>query len=127
MKTDSQSVSSMSLLQKLMAWPSTALGRGSLWLLAGFIALMGLFAATMTLYGGVDEVRRLSIQAGGRFFSLPWIASTLVAAFASAIAAGGAALVAIIRKGERSIAMVLPVFMGAIVLLFSNGELLEGR
>ena len=110
-----------------MAWPSTALGRWSLGLLAGFVVLMGLFFATMWLYGGVDEVRRLSMRAGGRFFSLPWIAATLVAAFASAMAAGGAATIAIIRKGERSIAMVLPLFIGGSVLLFTIGELFEGR
>lgn len=115
------------LPQRMLAWPNTSLGRWSLGLVAGFVALIGLFFATISLYGGGDEVRRLSMQAGGRFFSLPWLASTLVAAFVSAIAAGGAALAAIIRKGERSIAMLLPLFIGGIVILFAIGELFEGR
>jgi hypothetical protein len=111
----------------VIAWPSTSLGRWSLGLLAGFVVLIGLFFVAISFYGGLDEVGRLSIQAGGRFFSLPWLASTLVAAVVSGVAAGGAALAAIIRKRERSIAMLLPLFIGVIVMLFAIGELLEGR
>ncbi len=118
--------SSTALRQRLVAWPCTSLGRWSLGLLAGFVVLMSLFFAITSFYGGVGEVRRLSIQAGGRFFSLPLFASTLVAAFVSATAAGVAALTAIIRKGERSIVMLLPLLIGSIVMLFAIGELFEG-
>jgi hypothetical protein len=120
-------VSPTELPHRVIAWPSTYLGRWSLKLLAGFVALMGLFFVTISLYGGLDEVGRLSMQAGGRFFSLPWLASTLVAAVAAAVAAAGAALTAIIRKRERSLAMLLPLVIGGIVLLFAVGEMFEGR
>ena len=129
MTKDSQSSpETNSLMDLVLAWPRTSLGRWSLGLIAGFVVLIGLFFVMLSLYGGLDEVRRMSIQAGGRFFSLPWLALTLVAASVSAAAALGAALVAIIRKRERSIAILLPLLIGGLVTLFSIGEMFfEGK
>jgi hypothetical protein len=114
------------LWQRVLGWPGTALGRRSLLLLAGFVVLMILFFTMISLYGGGEAVRRLSMQAGGRFFSLPWLGSTLLAAVLSAIAGGVAALAAIIRKGERSIVMLVPLFVAGFVLFWVIGELMEG-
>ena len=110
-----------------IARPGTTLGRSSLWLLLVFVILMGLFFGTIALRGGIDEARRLSIQAGGKFYSLPGLALTLVAAALSAVTAGGLALVAIIRRGERSITMLLPLLAGLAVILWTIGELSEAR
>ena len=111
---------------KRRGWPNTSLGRWSLGLLAGFIALTGLFFALMQLYyGGINEVSRLSAKSGGGFFSLPLFAGTLVAAFVLAFAAGVAAIAAIKRKGEQSILMVLPLLMGGIAAMFAFGVLVE--
>ena len=99
-------------------WPRTSLGRWSLWLIAGFIALMVLFFALVSIYGGFNELFRLSAKGGGGFFSLPLFALTLVAAFGLAFAAGVAAALAIKRNGEHSIVMLLPLFMGGVGTMF---------
>lgn len=110
------------------AWPSTGAGRWSLGLLAGSFILGFAFCVAIAASGGVAEVTRRSMAAGGRFFSLPWIAWTLVAAAGSCIAAGIAALVAVIARRERSVAMVPPVLLGALVALFAFGEMfVEGK
>jgi hypothetical protein len=96
-------------------------------LLLAFLVLIGLLFEMMALRGGIDEVRRLSLQAGGKFYSLPGLALTLVTAALSAVAAGGSALVAVIRKGERSITMLLPLLAGLIVIIWAIGELSEAR
>jgi hypothetical protein len=113
------------LWRRVLAWPRASLGRWSLGLLGGFAALMCLLPAIISLYGGGEEVRRLSMKAGGKFFSLPLPAFVLLAAAASAVAGGVAALVAIIRKGERSILMIVPIIVGAFVSYFAIGEMVE--
>jgi hypothetical protein len=108
---------------------SPPLGRSSFALVAGFVLFMCLLFTTVWLYGGGNEVRRLSMEAGGRFFS--WsppnliLAPTLLAALASAVAAGAVALAAIIRKVERSILMLVPLAVAGIALVFAIGELFE--
>ena len=67
------------------------------------------------------------MAAGGKFFSLPSVAIPMAAGLLAAIAAFVVALVAIIRKGEQSIVMLLPTLVGRIVLLFVIGEFCEGR
>lgn len=110
---------------RLIAWPGTPAGRWALHLLGGFVVLTSLFFGMIALYGGVDEVRRLSVQAGGRFFSLPLFGVTLLAAFVSVLAAAGAALGAF-YKGDRSILLLLPVGLGGLALVFAIGEFFEG-
>jgi hypothetical protein len=48
-----------------------------------------------------------------------------VAAFGSAFAAGVVAIVAVKRRGERSILMVLPLFMGGVATLFPIAVIVE--
>jgi hypothetical protein len=88
--------------------PSTSLGSWSLGLLAGFIGLMILLIAMVSLTRN-DVI----------------LTCTAVAALGSALAAGVAATVAIKRKGEQSILMVLPLLMGGIAALFAFGVLVE--
>jgi hypothetical protein len=109
----------------VIAWPGTPAGRWAFYLLGGFVVLISLFFGIIALYGGGDEVRRLSVQAGGRFFSLPLFGVTLTAAFVSVLAAAGAALRAF-SKGDRSILLLLPVGLGVLALLFAIGEFFEG-
>jgi hypothetical protein len=57
--------------------PSTSRGSWSLKLLVGFSALMVLFFAMISFYGGINGARRLAEKAGGGFFSAPLLAVTL--------------------------------------------------
>ena len=66
------------------------------------------------------------MAAGGKFYSLPSVAVPMAAGFLSAIAAFFVALGAIIRRGERSITMLLPIVLGGLMLLFVIGDFLEG-
>ena len=102
-------------MRRLLAWPSTPSGLWACYLVGGFFVMMCLFFGITWLYGGPDEVRVAFKEAGGQFFSLPWVPFTLLGAAVAAIAAGGAALVAILRKGERSILMLLPLAVSALV------------
>jgi hypothetical protein len=110
---------------RVMEWPGTRAGRWAFYLLGSFVVLLSLFFGMIALYGGGDEVRRLSVQAGGRFFSLPLFGVTLTAAFVSVLAAAGAALGAFC-KGDRSILLLLPAALGGLALLFAIGEFFEG-
>ena len=89
--------------------PRTSLGRWSLELFAGFTALMSLFIAILSLYGTTNEV----------------ILTCTAAAFGSAFAAGIAAIVAIKRKDERSILMVLPLILGGIATMAAFAVIVE--
>ena len=88
--------------------PSTSLGSWSLWLLAGFAALMILLITMLSLTRN-DVI----------------LTCTAVAAFGLALAAGVVATAAIKRNGEQSILMVLPLFMGGIAAMFAIGVLVE--
>ena len=110
---------------RVFASPATFMGGWSLKLLVGWVVLLVLTFVAVVLHGGVEATRRLSMAAGGKFYSLPSVAVPMAAGFLSAIAALFVALVAIIRKGERSIAMLLPIVLGGLMLLFVIGEFLE--
>ena len=88
--------------------PSTRLGKWSLGLLAGFAALIILLMTMLSL-------TRNDVILG----------CTAVAAFGSAFAAGVVAIVAIKRRGERSILMVLPLFMGGVATLVPFAVIVE--
>ena len=118
------SAATLPLWRRVVAGPGTSLGKWSFALLAGFVVLMVLFFVILSLHGGVAAVRRATIQAGGGFFFRPGLAGTLLAAALSAVLGGVAALVAILRKGERSITMLIPLLVAAFVVLFAIGELL---
>ena len=113
------------LWRRVAAVPGTSLGKRSFFLLEGFVLLLFLFFALVWLSGGKDAVHQEFIQAGGRFFYHPWFAVTLLAAALSAVLGGVAALVAIFRKGERSITMLIPLLVAGFVVYFAIGALLE--
>ncbi len=83
-----------------LEWPPTSLGRWSLALAAGFIVLMSLLIAMAS--PTTNEVM---------------LTCTVVAAIGSGLAAGVAAIAAIKRTGERSILMVLSLFVGGVATL----------
>ena len=104
--------------------PATSLGAWSFKLLVGWVALLLCAFAVVALHGGAEATRRMSMAAGGKFYSLPSVAVPVAASFLSGIASFFAALAAII-KGERSVTMLLPLVLGGLVLLFAIGELFE--
>ena len=108
---------------RVFAFPATFMGGWSLKLLVGWVVLLVLAYVAIALHGGLEATRRLA--AGGRSPSLLSVAVPMAAGFLSAIAAFFVALVAIIRRGERSIAMLLPIVLGGLMLLFVIGEFLE--
>jgi hypothetical protein len=110
---------------RVFAFPATFMGRWSLKLLVGWVVLLVLTFVAVVLHGGSEATRRLSMAAGGKFYSLPSVAVPMAAGFLSAIAAFFVAFFAIIRRGERSIAMLLPIVLGGLMLLFVIGEFLE--
>jgi hypothetical protein len=88
--------------------PSTSLGNWSLWLVGGFVALMILLFVLLSM-------TRNGVILG----------CTLASAGGSALAAGVVATVAIKKKGEQSILMVLPLLIGGIAAIFALGVLVE--
>jgi hypothetical protein len=88
--------------------PSTSLGNWSLGLVGGFVALMILLFVMLS-------ITRKDVILG----------CTLASADGSALAAAVVATVAIKRKGEQSILMLLPLLMGGIAALFAFGVLVE--
>ncbi len=88
--------------------PSTSLGNWSLGLVVGFIVLIILLFAILSMTKN-DVI----------------LACTAVAACGSALAAGVVATIAIKRRGEQSILMVLPLATGGIAALFAFGVLVN--
>jgi hypothetical protein len=100
------------LSQRVLSIPHTSFGKWSIWLLAAFVLLMCAFFALM---------RTVSLP--GNYVRL-WV--PLISAAISAVAAGIVALLAIFRRAERSILMLLPLLVAALVLLFTIGGMNEG-
>jgi hypothetical protein len=102
------------LWRRILGWPSTRLGWWSVGLLIGFFVFFSLF--TLLVEFG---------QRGGEtFFSNPWLASTMLVAASSAIAAGVTAVVAIFGRHERSLLSILALLIGMFVLAFVLGEII---
>jgi hypothetical protein len=80
-----------------------------MWLLAAFVLLMCVFFALM---------RTVSLP--GNYVRL-WV--PLISAAVSAVATGIAALLAILRRAERSIFMLLPLLVAILVLLWTVSEM----
>lgn len=92
--------------------PTTGAGWWSLGLAAAFGGFLGLFLALV-----------VSGERGGEgFFSNPLLSAMILAAGTSAIAAGAAALFAVVRRHERSPAVFVVVLVGLLVLFFWIGE-----
>ena len=93
--------------------PRTRLGFWALRLLAAFAAcfilLISLAAAGQT---GGDEL------SDNLWLALPGLGAGL-----SAVLAGATAAVAIVRRGERSVLVFLPLVLGVLVATFLLGEL----
>jgi hypothetical protein len=79
-----------------------------------------LTAAFAACYGGA----LVAIAAKGVNDANPWLSIFGLGGFALALAAGSAAFVAIVRRGERGLLLVLPALLGVIALIFIVGELL---
>jgi len=97
------------LTEKLFGRPLTRIGWWAVGLEAVFVALV----SAMILWGSRAR------------WGLNPPADILAGATAlSAIAAGVAGGIGIFRRGERTLALFLILFVGALVLVFSAGELL---
>jgi len=88
--------------------PSTSLGNWSLGLVGVFVALM------ILVFVMLSTTRNDGI-----------LGCTAVAAGVSALAAAVVATIAVKRRGEQSILMVLPLLVGGIAALFAFGVLVE--
>ena len=107
------------LSERVLSIPHTSLGRWSTWLLAAFVLLFCVFIAV----GKAADAAGMPFGNPFRFWSslVP-----LISAVVSAVAAGVVALMAIFRRAERSILMLLPLLTAAVVLHFTIGEMTEG-
>jgi hypothetical protein len=81
---------------------------------------MCLTAAFGACFGGAQAV----IAARGVDEANPWLSIFGVSGFFLALAAGIGAFVAIVRRGERGLLIVLPALLGIIAAIFILGEVL---
>ena len=110
--------------KRVIAFPGTSLGAWSLKLVAASMVCMLATIVAIALHGGGDATRRASIAAGGKFFSLPSVALPFAGTFLCGIAAFFTSVTGGV-KGERSLTMLLPVFVGGLMLLWTLGEIFE--
>lgn len=93
--------------------PTTPLGKWSLRLLAAFAAGLGLFFALVA-----------SGQRGGdSLLDNLWLLGSMGAAALSVIGAGVVGALAMLRQGERSVAVMFAVVMGSLSLFYFVAEL----
>ena len=107
------------LSQRVLSIPRTSLGKWSMRLLAAFVLLFSLFIGV----GIAADAAGIPFRNPFRFWS---ILVPLISAVVSAVAAGVVALMAIFRRAERSLLMLLPLLTAAVVLLWTIGETTEG-
>ena len=100
------------LWRRILGWPSTRLGWWAVGLMAAFVVLILINNA---VFMQLPEVTTW------RVFFLPLYAIVMLLC---GLAAGVAALVAIILKRERSVLAWLPVLTGLFVVVFLLGEFL---
>ena len=108
------------LSRRVLSIPRTSLGKWSMRLLAAFVVLFSLFIGV----GITADAARIPFSNPFRFWS---ILVTLISTVVSAVAAGVVALVAIFRRAERSILMLLPLLVAAFVLFWTIGEMTESK
>jgi hypothetical protein len=89
-----------------------------MWLLAAFVVLFSLFVGI----GVTADAAGMPFGTFRFWLSLVPFFSAVV----SAVAAGVVALVAIFRRGERSLLMLLPLLAAAVGLLLTIGFMMEG-
>jgi hypothetical protein len=107
------------LSRRVLSIPRTSLGKWSVRLLAAFVVLFSLFIGV----GITADAARIPFSNPFRVWS---ILVTLISTVVLAVAAGVVALVAIFRRAERSILMLLPLLVAAFVLFWTIGEMNEG-
>ena len=90
--------------------PRTREGWIAVWLTVAFAAC----------YGGALA----AIAAKGVNDASPWLSIFGLSGFVLAIAAAIAAFIAIVRRGERGLLLVLPALLGVVVMVFVLGEVL---
>ena len=104
--------------QRVLSIPRTALSKWSMWLLAASVVLFSLS------FGESKAADAAGMPFGT--FRVWLILVPLISAVVSAVAAGVVALMAIFRRAERSILMLLPLLAAAVVLLLTIGAMMEG-
>ncbi len=92
--------------------PSTIPGSLSLLFVAAFVAL---FAAANVVVATGQE-------GGETIFSNLWISTPMLGALGSALTAGALAAFVVIRRHERSLAVLATLVFGLVVLAFVVGE-----
>jgi cytochrome bd-type quinol oxidase subunit 2 len=94
--------------------PTTNLGKWSAWLIVAFAILLGVFYILVA-----------SGQRGGdTFFSNPILTVPMLLAATSAIAAFVIGLISVVKRKERSVAVVLAIVVGLFVIIFVLGEVI---
>ena len=94
--------------------PTTDLGKRSAWLIVAFAILLGVFYILVA-----------SGQRGGdTFFSNPILTVPMLPAATSGIAAFITGLISVVKRKERSVAVVLAIVFGLFVILFALGEVI---
>jgi hypothetical protein len=110
---------SASLVERVFSIPHTSLGKWSMRLLAAFVVLFSLSIGLATM-ADKTGLCCISTSRGAGNIRMWLVLVPLISAVVSAVAAGVVALVAISRRAERSILMLLPLLVAAVVLLFTQ-------
>ena len=101
-------------LMRVRFKPTTDLGKWSAWLIVAFAILLGVFFILVA-----------SGQRGGdTFFSNPILTVPILLAATSGIAAFITGLISVVKRKERSVAVVLAIVFGLFVILFALGEVI---
>jgi hypothetical protein len=93
--------------RRIFSLPKTQLG----WFSVGLTAVFMLYLFGLTI--GVSALEAENLPGIGLFM------------FGVTLAAAATGLMAVLRRGERSILMIFPVFIGLSVLFFEVGEFLH--
>lgn len=89
---------------------------------AGWTAVLTALAAC-GLYGVFWGLIATGQQGGDAFFANPLLGTTLLLADAASLVAGGTAVNALARRGERSLPVILTVALAIATLVFVAGTI----
>lgn len=96
-----------------MLSPTTDPGRWSALSFAAFATLLAIFALLVAA----------GQRGGEEFFDNLWLTVPFLAAYAAAVAAFGLGALAIVMRGERSLAVVATTILGLLVTAFGVAEI----